>query len=149
MTSRAKIVVAVIAIAVMVVLALAVFWIPREFRHVVDDSYAKWGTAEMIIAFYEDHKRLPANWDDLRPAFVTGSAFPRGGLSFPKIQNLVVVNFDRLGELQRASNEKVLPPVIQARDGRTAHWSGAEPNEMVFEYFHQKPQPEPRRNPRV
>ncbi|MCA9048067.1 MAG: hypothetical protein KDA89_05030 [Planctomycetaceae bacterium] len=105
----------------------------------IDDAYAQWGAAEMVIEYMEDHGgKWPADWNSLRPYFDEGHGHV-GGWSYEYFQSRIFIDFtanaERLKRLSTAS-DSVPFDVIHAN----SIW-GAEfevgPNEMVYLYFQQ------------
>ncbi|MEK7415770.1 MAG: hypothetical protein AAB263_20885 [Planctomycetota bacterium] len=107
------------------------------------DCYGQWDTAELIVRFHRQHYRLPASWEDIREAYGDDSEL-RGGLSVAQLQQIIVVEFARLGELEALAKRTLaatsLPEIIQPSSGRQSHWAGAEPNTLVYEYFCKNPE---------
>lgn len=54
----------VVTIAAFVFAAIHIYQRTMDGLH---EAYGKWGLAEMIIAFCEDHGRPPSSWDELSP----------------------------------------------------------------------------------
>jgi hypothetical protein len=114
-------------------------WFIHSIPGMLDDLYGQWAAAELVIGFHEKHGRLPANWQDLQPIYGDGGGLHRGKLDFAGIQKCMVIEFARLGELQTmaqsATNTASVPRIIYLKNGVRSHWEGAEPNQMVYEYF--------------
>lgn len=105
------------------------------YNHVhqtVPDCYAQWATAELIIAYRKDRGTMPADWLHLQPYF-KDAARHHGGQSFEQIQQRIHVDFSSLPQLELDHGEGRMPEVITCASGIGAHWSGAEPNELVNE----------------
>lgn len=46
------------------------FWLVLGVTHGIDDAYAEWGAADMLIDYMESHDgRWPSNWEALRTNF--------------------------------------------------------------------------------
>jgi hypothetical protein len=103
------------------------------------DCYGQWVTAELVINYHKDHRRLPTEWQQLETVYGDGHGLHHGGMSFPQVRERMVVEFGRLAELETlarsTSNVATLPEIIYTKSGRQAHWSGAEPNQMIYEYL--------------
>ena len=96
----------------------------------IRDSYAQWGTAEMIIAFEEENDKMPSNWENLSQ--FSDRAYHSVGLSFDEVRDRIVINFselDRLREYYMRTQD--VPEIIQTSSGEDWHWGGAEPNQLV------------------
>ena len=64
-----------IAIGVVALLAgLFVSWVVFHFfAFGIDNAYAQWGAADMVIRYMEKHDgHWPRSWEDLRPEFEAG-----------------------------------------------------------------------------
>jgi hypothetical protein len=73
-------------LAIVAILAIAMALLPPVWRVVsldwVDDAYALWGAAEMVVEYLDTHDgRWPKGWDDLRPYFDAGAGRVGGGPS--------------------------------------------------------------------
>lgn len=102
----------------------------------VEDCYAQWGAAEVVISFHDKHGRFPGDWSELELSFERGGAPHAIGLSFEQLREKAQIDFDRLHLLEETfEREDDIPEVITATSGRQVHYSGAEPNELVFQYF--------------
>jgi len=103
------------------------------------DCYGQWVTAELVINYHKDHRRLPTTWQELEVVYGDGQGLHHGGMSFPQVRESMVVDFGRLAELQAlargTSSVATLPEIIYTKSGRQSHWSGAEPNQMVYDYL--------------
>ena len=136
-------------IAVVVIgLGSGVYWLcilPKWLA----DVYGQWAVGEMVIRFHETQKRLPESWEELAPMhndIVHATKFSEGDLS-----KVIGVDFGLLKVIEQRAlaggRRDQLPEAIFARSGRQSCWSGAEPNELVFDYFAK--QGEPRWYPRI
>jgi hypothetical protein len=139
------IVIVAIAVWASVVFIRAVLDVPRQ-------AYAGWWTADLVIAYMERHDGAwPRNWEDLR-ALAEGATevtefTERDGrvivefrpkASIEELQRLVVVDWDaNPDELLRAPRKEGSPPfrVIYLRNGKSTHYEGREPNQMILEYL--------------
>lgn len=120
-------------------------WGVASLRDILRDCYGKWVTAELVIYFQQQHGRLPADWQELEPIYGDGLGLHHGGLGFMQVQQRMVVEFSRLPELQSlalaTTNASSVPTVVHAKSGERAHWQGAEPNRMIYEYFVEQGRP--------
>jgi hypothetical protein len=129
------------AIAWVILVLTGVMWfvttMPARFR----DHYVQWDTAELIIRFHRQHQRSPSSWEDIRDVYGDGSGL-RGGVSVAELQQVMNVEWTRLGELEalanRTSAPQLVPEIAQAKSGRQSHWRGTEPNKMIYEYFRER-----------
>jgi hypothetical protein len=139
------IVIGAFAIWASVVFVQAVLDVPRQ-------AYAVWWTADLVIAYMERHDGAwPRNWEDLRALAegateVTESSEPNGHVivefrpkaSVEELQGHVIVDWDaNPDELIRAPRKEGSPPfrVIYLRNGKSTHYEGREPNQMILDYL--------------
>ena len=137
MTRKEKIIavtIAVFGISGIGYLVWTLVSMPDFFR----DLYVQWDTAEMIIRHHREHKQLPNGWDDLRATYGDGSGF-RGPRNFEALSQKTIVDFARLAEFERLAQSTSavtsLPEIVRPRSGVQSHWSGAEPNKLIYNYF--------------
>jgi len=132
-------------LAIFLVVAGFVAWGIASIPGILKDCYGQWVSAELVIGFQEQHGRLPTSWQELEPIYGDGRGLHHGGLSFAQVQQRMVIEFPRLAELQTlaqtTTNAVSIPRVIYPKTGRRSHWQGAEPNQMIYEYFveHRRP----------
>ena len=106
------------------------------YRH-VDDAYAQWGAAEMVIAYMRDHHgEWPTDWNSLRQYFedVNGRV---PGWSFEKLQTRVSIDFSAEPNLLRqhaAESETVPFEVIRAASVWGSQFEDG-PNDILYRYF--------------
>jgi len=138
----------VITAAVVLATASGIYWLYTLPKWLAD-VYGQWAVGEMVIRFHEIQKRLPENWEELAPMhndIVHATKYSEGELG-----NVIGVDFGLLKVIEQKAlaggSRERLPEAIFARSGRQSCWSGAEPNELVFDYFVK--QTEPRWYPRV
>lgn len=137
-----------IAVWVAVVFVRAVLDVPRQ-------AYAVWWTADLVVAYMESHEGAwPRGWEDLRPLTevateVSETKEPDGNVivefrpkaGIQELQRYVEVDWSAdPGELLRVPRREAGPPfrVIYLRNGRTTHYEGREPNQMILEYLEVK-----------
>ena len=126
------------AAAIVASIAAAVFmiWFFANLDSSINDGYALWGAADMVIDYMDEHEgRWPRNWEDLEPYFRRSNGRV-GGWSFEKFQSRVVIDFAAdVSELRKASlNSSAAFRVIRAINWGAAH-VGQDPNERLREYF--------------
>ena len=130
--------VAIVAIA-MVVLPLIWSYLNLDW---VDDGYALWGAADMVVKYLEEHEgRWPRGWDDLKPYFDAGGGRV-GGWSFEEYQDHVSIRWDvDPAELEIAAKANAGPTfnVIAARKWDAGTIGGHSPNEILYRYFRARP----------
>jgi hypothetical protein len=130
----------VIPLALVALIVVNVIW-------GIDDAYAKWGAADMVIDYMRTHEgRWPPNWEALRHEFDEGGGRV-GDWSFEHYQSRLNIDFDAdPAALRRQSLEADCPTfnVISAR-WTMLDWGGG-PNEILYRYFRRKPVEGPGRN---
>ncbi len=74
---------------------LYVAWVVFHlFAFGIDNAYAQWGAADMVIGYMEKHDgQWPRSWEELRPAFDAGGGRV-GGWSFEKYCSRVWIDWD-------------------------------------------------------
>lgn len=120
------------------VLTIALIFVGISLFSGIDDAYAQWGAADMVIDYMETHDgQWPPNWEALRKSFETTGG--RVGGTFEDYQKRVFIDFHAdPQELRRQSlaSEDTSFHVIGA------HWYSAKmgdgPNAMLREYFRRK-----------
>lgn len=141
-----------IVLAVLIAGVGFVVWFGYQVMQVPRDAYAVWWTADLVIEHMEKHEgSWPRSWDQLR---VTSDQAYKGTVSTNR-DGTTIAEFrprDSIDELQRrveidwSADPKDLakaefkesgPPfrVIWLRNGKSIHYSGKEPNDMVLEYL--------------
>ena len=125
-----------------VVLAVSVLAF-RAFHYGIDDGYAQWGAAEMVMGYMDDNSgKWPPDWEALRSRFDDGGSRV-GGWSFEKYKSRVWIDFDADPvELRRFSLESDKPSfnVIGATH-YTGVYVGDDPNTMLWNYFRSDVEP--------
>ena len=142
----------VVVIAVLLAGAGFIVWFGYQVMQVPRNAYAVWWTADLVIEHMEKHGgSWPRSWDELR---VTSEQAYKGTASTNR-DGTWIAEFrprDSIDELERrveiewkADTKKLAetdfkgkgPPfrVIWLRNGKTTHYSGKEPNDMVLEYL--------------
>jgi hypothetical protein len=142
------IVIVAIAVWASVVFIRAVLDVPRQ-------AYAVWWTADLVIAYMERHDGAwPRDWEDLR-ALAEGATEVtestehdrrvivefRPHANIEELQRPVLIDWDaKPEELLRAPRKEGGPPfrVIYLRNGKSTHYEGREPNQMILEYLEWK-----------
>jgi hypothetical protein len=125
------------------------------FRAVIDvprQAYAVWWTADLVIEYMERHDGAwPRGWEDLRtvaegaPEVKAGKERDgaeivefRPGERIEELRRIVEVDWDadpaELVKLPR--NARGSPfRVITLRNGKSRHYEGKEPNQMILDYL--------------
>jgi hypothetical protein len=131
-----------VSIAVAVFLPFAVVYVGVSIYNGIDDAYAQWGAADMVIDYMRGNDgKWPPNWEALRPHFEKNNGRV-SGWSFGDFQTHVFIDFDanpeRLRTLALKSDPNTVPfDVIHA----TSIWGsqmGDGPNAMLARYFRDK-----------
>jgi hypothetical protein len=111
-----------------------------EVAYGVDDAYAQWGAADMVIDYMNDHDgEWPRSWDSLSPYFADSNGRV-GGWSYKKYQERVWIDFDADPlelEKQALESDRASFNVIDARFTNFALW-GDGPDQQVHSYFLQR-----------
>jgi hypothetical protein len=124
----------------------------RTVLDVPRQAYAVWQTADLVIAYMERHDGAwPRSWEDLRPLAmsapdVSESEGPDGSViiesrpkaSIEELQSLVEVDWGAdPGELLKLPRKGGALPfrVIYLRNGKSTHYEGREPNQMILAYL--------------
>ena len=129
---------------------LVVFVVMSLLR--LDDAYAQWGAADMVIDYMEDHDgRWPHDWSDLKPYFDAGGSRV-SGWSYDKFQQHVWIDFsaDPI-ELHRLS-QTATNPSFNVIDSTSIFGPqfGDGPNGMLLRHFNpDAPNPNPPTNATV
>ena len=106
----------------------------RSVIAMIQDCYAQWAIAEIIISYAEENDELPTEWSSL-PRY-RQQGMHHGGLSFEEIRERIIIDFDRLEELAEfIPFDAEIPEIIQTTSGRESHWEGAEPNHLVNDHL--------------
>jgi hypothetical protein len=144
----------IIVIVVTVLLAAVGFiiWFGYQVFQVPRDAYAVWWTADLVIEHMQKHGGAwPRSWDELR---ATSDQAYKGTVSTNR-DGTMIAEFrprDTIDELKqrveidwkadpralaKAEFKERRPPfrVIWLRNGKTTHYSGKEPNDMVLDYL--------------
>ena len=123
-------------VAALVVSAVLVFAGVNIFNH-IDDAYAQWGAADMVIDYMNDNDGdWPSNWDSLAPYFARNNGRV-GGWSYSKFQSHVFIDFTADTETLRdlAVDSPSVPfDVIHARSMWGSQFEDG-PNGMLYRYF--------------
>jgi hypothetical protein len=137
--------VSAVAVYLAVVFVQAVLDVPRQ-------AYAVWWTADLVIEYMERHDGAwPRSWEDLRTLAetapeVTESTDRNGSTviefrphaSIEELQRRVEVDWGADPDtLLKAPRKESGPPfrVIYLRNGKSTHYEGREPNQMILEYL--------------
>lgn len=141
MKSKRRFILCITLGAVLILMVVAI-GLGVAVKGTLKDSYGQWVTAELVIFHHKHHGNLPADWNALEHSYGDGEGLHHGGMSFAKIKERMVVEFSKLTELQvlaqGSSSNLTIPKFIYPKSRRQSHWSGAEPNEMVYRYFKER-----------
>lgn len=103
----------------------------------IPDAYAVWNVAGLVNDYMDAHDGAwPRGWDDLRRTYEASN--PPNPEHLADLQARVAVDWGadpRLLKAARPTGDKPPFKVIWLRDGSSAHWSGAEPNTLVWEHL--------------
>lgn len=105
----------------------------------VPNAYALWNTADLVIAYMQQHDNTwPHSWDDLRT--VNNQTLRINPEGFADLQERIEVDWYADPARLAAAPDWPDPlkpsfTVIRARNGSRAHWSGTEPNRMIWSYL--------------
>jgi hypothetical protein len=148
---KRRLIVCLLCIAVAIAACSGIVFV-RAVLDVPRQAYAVWWTADLVIAYMESHDGAwPRNWEDLRAlaeptpevnqtAEADGRVIvefrPNAGIE--ELQNLVEIDWGAdPDELLKAPRNEAGPPfrVIYLRNGRSTHYEGREPNQMILDYL--------------
>ena len=124
----------------LILLPIGLVWFGINLYLGMDDAYAQWGAADMVIDYMETHDgQWPPNWKAIEPAFNAGGGRV-GGWSFAEYKSRVYIDFhaDPASLRSLALRSDSVPfDVIHAR------WTwgvkfGRGPNAALYEYFRLK-----------
>ena len=131
-----------VAIGALALLAgLFVSWVVFHFfAFGIDNAYAQWGAADMVIGYMEKHEgRWPRSWEDLRPQFEAGGGRV-GGWSFEKYRSRVWIDWSadpKALEMAAVQCDKPWFDVIHPTDRIDVRFGGG-PNAILHAYFKAK-----------
>lgn len=154
MTLRAKIIIGTVAASIFAIVGFLVFAYYQVTQVTVPNAYAVWWTADLVIQHLEKNAGVwPKSWDDLRTT--SGHAYKgtastnldgtltvefRARESIEELQERVEIDWkaDPLELLKTESGKSPPFRVIWLKNGRSTHYSGKEPNQMILEYLKSK-----------
>jgi len=109
----------------------------RGIGHGIDDAYAEWGAADMVIGYMEAHDgKWPRSWEELRPAFDAGGGRV-GGWSFEEYRSRIKIDFTAdPTELRRQALSADDPTfdVVGSTLNSGTHFED-DPNWILYRYF--------------
>jgi hypothetical protein len=114
------------------------------------NCYALWWVADMVILHIQWEGKWPKGWDDLAEPYDVYTSGMGSVEGFDDLRARVDVDFSADPKLlARAEPPGEGPPfrVITLRNGRRHHWSGREPNRMVWEFLRGMTRPHPTSRP--
>jgi hypothetical protein len=140
-TKRRMVILSVVTAVVGGIAVLA--WSINRIPAIVRDCYGQWATAELVINYHQKFGQFPTGWQQLEAIYGDGQGLHHGGMSFPEVRERMVVEFGRLPELEAlalsTSSVAKWPEIIHTKSGQQSHYSGAEPNQMVYKYLRNLP----------
>ena len=126
-----------VAITIAILIPIALVYIGVNTYNGIEDAYAQWGAADMVVGYMRDHDgKWPPDWDSLKPYFDLNNGRV-GGWSYERFQSHVFVDFTANAEhLRRLAKESDTASfdVIHATSLWGAQFGGG-PNEMLHLYF--------------
>ncbi len=127
---------ALVLIALPIVVTVLIYAGVKTYDH-IDDAYAQWGAADMVIEYMADHNGdWPKNWTSLQTYFEKNNGRV-GGWSFAEFQAHVYIDFDVDSNLLRqlsCESDSVPFNVIYAISFWASQFGGG-PNEILYRYF--------------
>ncbi|MBX9656098.1 hypothetical protein K2Y11_20985 [bacterium] len=106
----------------------------------INDAYAQWGAADLVIQYMEEHGgKWPSNWDVLRQSYETKGGRV-SGWSFGDFKSRMFIDFSVNSndlEKQSVKSNKVPFDVIHARSPLSS-MMGEGPNAQLYHYFRHK-----------
>ena len=150
MKSRNKLLLAIVIVIIAGCAGLD--WLMTEVQKRPMEAYAVWWTADLVISHMEKHQgRWPTNWQELE---ATAEQVYKGVASTNKDGSVIFEMRPRadIQELQKTVEidwhakpsdlvQQPSPPskpafrVIRLKSGRSTHFEGAEPNQMIRDYL--------------
>jgi hypothetical protein len=126
-----------IVVILLILLAGGIVWFGWNLYFGIDDAYAQWGAADMVIHYMRDNDgKWPPDWEALRGYFDKGGGRV-GGWSFAQYKSRVFIDFGadpRELRKQSLACDRVPFRVIAARWTVGVVW-GDGPNAMLYDYF--------------
>jgi hypothetical protein len=105
--------------------------------HRLDDAYAQWGAAEMVIDYMADHDgEWPKSWTDLQPYFDNGGGRV-AGWSYERFQKHVWIDFTADPNLLRELSQAADKPLFNVIDSTSMFGPCFEdgPNGILMRHF--------------
>lgn len=126
-----------LAIAISILIPIALVYAGVNIYNGIDDAYAQWDAADMVIDYMRDHDgKWPPDWESLKPYFDRNNGRV-GGWSYERFQSHVFIDFTANAEhLRKLSDESATVPfdAIHATSIWGSQFEGG-PNEMLSLYF--------------
>ena len=150
MTRRTRVIIGSVVGVLLAVAGFFAYAVYQTTHVIVPNAYAVWWTADLVIEHMEKHGGLwPRNWEELRATSEqaykgtvstnldgTMIAEFRPRASIDELQQRVQIDWKAVPkELVKSEFTHKGPPfrVIWLRNGKSTHYSGKEPNEMILE----------------
>lgn len=111
----------------------------RRLNNLVLNPYRLESTADLLVAFMDEHARWPADWNELEVFAESGGHRVHGVRTFQELRENVTIDFS----FEPKSIDLELPRnfrVIVANDG-TLHGATHDPNTTIYQYLDRKRQP--------
>jgi hypothetical protein len=119
-----------------------IWWFVRSIDSTIADAYAVWNVAALVNEHLDRRNgKWPGDWDDLRRTLEQVKREDWTAELFDDWKRRVAIDWAAdPNVLAAATPDGEKPPfrAIWLRDGRTAHWEGAEPNRLVWEHLQQR-----------
>jgi hypothetical protein len=152
--ARRRLIVSLVVVLVALTAWAAVHVVQRAVE-LPREAYGVWWTADLVIAYMERHDGAwPRSWEDLREladgaSEVTESSQGDGSkiiefrpkANIDELQRIVSIDWDVDPDelFRQARRNEYLPfRVIYLRNGKSTHYDGCEPNQMILRYLESK-----------
>jgi len=128
MRYRLRTLLIVLAATVGIALAVAAIVVVREQGEMVRDAYClDWASVAIVQHINDNEGRYPADWNDLKPAFVKATASDQS-FSFEEVQARVIIDF----RIDLSAPPDSTDRFVWVRSGRGVSWNSPEPNERIL-----------------
>ncbi len=122
------------------------YFMYQAVQSILGNPYYVWHASAMVIDYMRTHdNRWPTSWDDLsktNPAPGESGGFQ----NFDEVKKNVVIDWNARPEVlvnakfDDDNDDQPAFRVIWLRNGRSIHWSCAEPNRLIWDYLQQHKQ---------
>ena len=129
-----------IAFTVMTIVIGVPFVFIRGALRTVDEAYLAWGTANMLVAYMNANGgQWPKGWDDVRTYMANHPATYHRVADFKDVREHIEIDFSfdptTVDTMIEFDEDAPAFRAVWLRNGSTAHWEGAGPNEIIFAYL--------------